>query len=233
MSRIDREPAFVLHRRPYRETSLIVELLTARHGRIAGVARGARSARSGLRAFGQPFRPLEIGWSRRGELATLTGAEPIGQVVTLTGRALWCGLYANELLLRLLPRDDPEPELFDAYAKLLPELPNAARQGNALRRFELALLQTLGVAPELSVVQGGAEEVLPDARYDVDPIAGPLPAISQRSGVLGSVLLALASGDDLAADDEIAARHLTRKLIERQLDGRKLNTPAFFRENQS
>jgi len=233
LSRIDREPVFVLHRRAWRDTSLIVEFFSAHHGRVAGVARAARRSKSAFFGLTEPFRLLEASWVRRGEMFTLVALDPVGKARRLTGRAMWCGLYANELLLRLTPRDDPEPELFDAYAKLLPELPNAARQGNALRRFELALLQTLGVAPELSVVQGGAEEVLPDARYDVDPIAGPLPAISQRSGVRGSVLLALASGDDLAADDEIAARHLMRKLIERQLDGRKLNTPAFFRENQS
>ncbi len=229
MSRIDREPAFVLHRRPYRETSLIVELLTARHGRIAGVARGARSARSGLRAFGQPFRPLEIGWSRRGELATLTGAEPIGQVVTLTGRALWCGLYANELLLRLLPRDVEEPELFLAYADLLPQLPEPAGQGPALRRFEWMLLSALGVAPEIDVVGEARIAVDPDAGYRIDPDRGPEPARG-RTAIPGHALRALAADRALSPAEAAALRRPMRELIERQLDGRPLQTPKLLRD---
>ncbi|NKI34407.1 DNA repair protein RecO [Wenzhouxiangella sp. XN79A] len=229
MSRVDREPVFVLHRRPFRETSLIVELLTARHGRIVGVARGARGPRSSLRAFGEPFRPLEAGWTRRGEMATLTGAEPIGQAVVLSGRALWCGLYANELLLRLLPRDVEEPELFLAYADLLPGLREAERQGPALRRFEWSLLSVLGVAPEIDVVGQARIAVDPDAGYRIDPDRGPEPARG-RTAIPGHALRALAAGRTLTAADASALRRPMRELIERQLDGRPLQTPKLYRE---
>lgn len=229
MNRVDREPAFVLHRRPFRETSLTVELLTARHGRIAGVARGARGARSTLRPFNDPFRPLEVSWSRRGEMATLTGAEPIGVAVALAGRALWCGLYANELLLRLLPREVDEPELFLAYAQLLPVLLDASAQAAALRRFEWALLTRLGVAPELDVVGETREPLDPNARYRVDPALGPMPVEDPRA-VPGDALLALSSGALPSADQAAALRRLMRELIDLQLDGRPLQTPRLYRE---
>jgi DNA repair protein RecO (recombination protein O) len=229
VSRVDREPAFVLHRRPYRETSLIVELLTARFGRIAGVARGARGPRSTLRSFGEPFRPLEAGWTRRGEMATLIAAEPIGQSITLTGRALWCGLYANELTLRLLPRDLEEPEVFLAYAELLPRLREAERQGAALRRFEWTLLSALGVAPEIDVVGEARIAVDPETAYRIDPDRGPEPARG-RDAVSGHALRALAAGRELSPADAVALRRPMRELIERQLDGRPLQTPKLYRE---
>jgi len=233
LSRADREQVFVLHRRAWRDTSLILELFSQRHGRVAGVARAARRAKSAFFGLTEPFRRLEASWVRRGEMFTLTGLEPMGKAQRLTGRAMWCGLYANELLLRLTPRDDPEPELFEAYASLLPRLQDPRGQSNVLRRFELALLQSLGVAPDLVAVAGSAEPVSPDARYDIDPVAGPLPIADRNRGIPGAVLLALARGEDIAPDNDAAALRLMRKLIEHQLDGRKLNTPAYFRENPS
>lgn len=231
MSRVDRARVFVLHRRAWRDTSLIVEFLSEHHGRIAGVARAARRVKSAFFGLTEPFRLLEASWTRRGEMFTLTGLDPVGQTPRLTGRAMWCGLYANELLLRLTPRDDPEPELFHAYARLLPKLVDGPRQGNALRQFEFSLLQILGVAPDLELIAGSAEPVLPDARYHVDPVSGPVPVSDSGSGIRGAGLLALVKGENLAAEDDVPALQMMRKLIDHQLDGRKLNTPAFFREN--
>jgi len=233
LSRVDREPVFVLHRRAWRDTSLIVELLSRHHGRIAGVARAARSGKSAFFGLTEPFRALEASWSRRGEMATLSGLEPVGRAGRLSGRGMWCGLYANELLLRLTPRDDPDSAIFDAYACLLPELALPARQSNALRRFELALLYALGVAPDLASVGETGEPVAAGRQYRVDPVSGPVPVPEHQAGVEGAVLLALASGQDVPADHDAAALRLMRKLIEHQLDGRKLNTPSFFRENPS
>ena len=233
MSRVDREPVFVLHRRAWRDTSLIIELLSRDHGRIAGVARAARSAKSVFFGLTEPFRALEASWTRRGEMATLTGLEPAGAARRLSGRAMWCGLYANELLLRLTPRDDPDSDIFEAYARLLPELTVPARQSNALRRFEMALLHALGVAPDLGSSGESGEPVAPGMRYRVDPVSGPVPVPEHQEGIQGSVLLALANRQDVSAHDDAAALRLMRKLIEYQLDGRKLNTPAFFRENPS
>lgn len=233
MNRVDREAVFVLHRRAWRDTSLIIELMSREHGRIAGIARAARSAKSAFFGLTEPFRALEASWTRRGEMATLGSLEPSGPARRLSGRAMWCGLYANELLLRLTPRDDPDPEIFDAYARLLPELMIPTRQSNALRRFEMALLHALGVAPDLATSGDSAEPVAAGMRYRVDPVAGPVPVPDHQAGVPGSVLLALANGQDIPQHDDAAALRLMRKLIDHQLDGRKLNTPAFFRENPS
>lgn len=238
MSRVDREPAFVLHRRAWRDTSLILELFTAVHGRIAAIARAARNPRSAFFGLAEPFRLLEAGWVRRGEMATLTVLEPAGPGSSsggrLSGRALWCGLYANELLLKLTPRDDPEPEIFDAYRALLPDLADENRQAAALRRFELALLRALGVAPELGRCAATGEPVRAGRRYRVDPVVGPLPVGEHQSGIDGALLLALAHGEvphpDQGPEQAAAALALMRKLIEYQLDGRKLSTPALFRE---
>lgn len=233
LSRVDREAVFVLHRRPWRDTSLIIEFLTREYGRVAGIARGARNAKSAFFGLTEPFRALEASWTRRGEMVTLIGLEPGGGATRLSGRAMWCGLYANELLLRLTPRDDPEPRIFDAYARLVAELTTPARQSNALRHFELTLLDALGVAPDLASSGDSGDPVAAEMRYQVDPVVGPVPVPEHQEGIRGSVLLALAEGRDIAGDDAAAALHLMRKLIEHQLDGRKLNTPAFFRENPS
>lgn len=229
MIKVDGEPAFVLHRRAFRETSLTVELLSAGHGRVAGVARGARGPRSALRAFGQPFTPLEVSWVRRGEMATLTGAEPLGKAPTLLGRALWCALYANELVLRLMPRDDADPGIFSAYSSLLPMLPHADRQADALRAFELELLTGLGVAPDLTACTATGQSIDPDGWYRVDPVLGPEPTAPGR-GTPGRVLLGLAGRRPLPPDDAAAARRVMRQLIDHQLDGRPLETPRLFRE---
>jgi len=148
LSRVERELAFVVHKRAWRDTSLIVELFTAGHGRVGAIARAARNPRSTFFGLTEPFRVLEAGWVRRGELATVTALEPAGNARRLNGRALWCGLYANELLLRLTPRDDPEPQIFEAYRMLLPQLADPASQAGALRRFEMALLRMLAFRPE-------------------------------------------------------------------------------------
>lgn len=162
-------------------------------------------------------------------MATLIAAEPMGQAVTLTGRALWCGLYANELALRLLPRDLEEPEVFLAYAELLPQLCEAEQQGPALRRFEWVLLQALGVAPEIDVLADTREALDPEAHYRIDPDRGPEPARGPGA-VTGRALRALAAGQVLGAAEAAALRRPMRELIDRQLDGRPLQTPILYRE---
>lgn len=232
MSRVDRHPVFVLHKRAWRDTSLILELLARDHGRIAAVARAARSQRSPWFGLSEPFRLLEASWTRRGEMATLTGLEPAAGPHRSSGRALWCGLYANELLLRLLPRDDAEPRVFDAYAELLPQLEREARQGWALRRFEYLLLEQLGHAPDLAHATDGAA-IEAASHYRVDPAGGAAPVADARVGVPGTMLLALTGHGPARAQDHAAARTLMRQLIEPHLDGRPLSTPALFRESQT
>ncbi len=121
--RIEQQPAFILHSRPYRETSLLLECLTRDFGRIGLVARGVRRERTRVpRALLQPLAPIRLGWSGRGELATLTHVEANAAGFDLQGDALLCALYLNELVLRLTPRQDPQPELFTDYLRTLTRL---------------------------------------------------------------------------------------------------------------
>src|SRR5688572_22391501 len=126
-ARVEGQPAFVLHERPYRETSLLLEVLTRDHGRVGLVARGVRSAKPRVpRGNLAPLQPLEIGWTGAGELGTLTSVEPSGARVALAGPALLCALYVNELVARLVARQDSNPELFERYRECIEDLAGAA-----------------------------------------------------------------------------------------------------------
>ena len=164
--RRDDQPAFVLHAYPYRETSLIVEAFTPAYGRVAMVARGAKRPRSELRGLLQGFQPLLLCWSGEHELKTLQKAEWRGGLPRVGGSALFCGFYLNELLLKLVPREDPHPQLFADYEAALAELAAGQDQATVLRRFEVRLLSAMGYA--LPLVREA------DTGAPVDP-GGPLP----------------------------------------------------------
>ncbi|HEX5121787.1 MAG TPA: DNA repair protein RecO, partial [Rhodanobacteraceae bacterium] len=145
--RIEEQPAFILHTRPWRETSLLIEAFTREHGRVGLVARGVRGAKSRFaRASLQPLQPLLLGWSARGELGTLTSAEQTGSPWHLSGDALFAGMYVNELVLRLSSRNDAHPLAFAAYTECLARLADADDIAWTLRRFERDLLADLGYA---------------------------------------------------------------------------------------
>jgi len=233
LSRCESESCWILHRRPWRESSLLVELFSCEQGRIGLVARGLRRQSSPWRGLGEPFIPLRAAWVRRGELGTLTDVEAMGSRVVLSGQALWCGLYANELILTLLGRDDPAPGLFRAYSELLPSLPMESGRHAALRRFELALLDCLGVAPDLTSEALQGAPLQPQAWYRLDPEAGfvaaaPGPGVYSGRAILS---LGLASGSESGADADVRrqAREIMRVLIDHQLDGRPLRTRELFR----
>jgi len=133
--RADHEDGFVLHTYPYKETSLIVEAFTRAHGRVALLARGARRPRSAMRGVLLSFHPLRLSWSGSAELATLMACEWAGGHLQLSGRGLMCGFYVNELILRLLPREDPHEALYEFYQASLHALSEGADQGPALRAF--------------------------------------------------------------------------------------------------
>jgi DNA repair protein RecO (recombination protein O) len=248
--RIALQPAYVLHRRSYGETSLLVEAFTAEYGRVGLVAKGARRGR--LQAILQPFQPVLLSWSGRGELRTLTGAEPQGAMPSLAGRTLFSGFYLNELLLKLLAREDPHPELFARYSESLAGL--AADEEWSLRLFERDLLRGLGYG--LSLDYDGAGELLePEALYDYLPEQGPVrlgggqsagrwhdhagapyaPPLEGTQGnpspitVHGRSLLALAG---LAGIDELTRREtkrLLRAMLAIYLNGRVLESRALYR----
>jgi DNA repair protein RecO (recombination protein O) len=228
MQRVERQPAFVLHERPYRESSALVEVLTRDHGRVGLVAKGLRTARPRFgRGVVVPLQALEIDWQARGELGLLTGADPVGAPIPLSGSGLLAALYLNELLVRLLPRHDPHPELVGRYAGCLGDLcdGDAAVHAWALRRFERDLLGSLGVAPVFDQDAAG-RPIDPGMRYRVAPEAGPVAlGVGDDGGasVAGRALLALV-GDDLPDRDTLRElKWLFRELVTHQLGGRGLN----------
>lgn len=231
--RVEQQAGFVLHTHPWRETSLIVELFSRQHGRVPMVAKGARRPASALRGVLMAFQPLLVDWSGGGEVKTLARAEWQGGQPLLGGRALLCGYYLNELLIRLLPREDPHPALFDHYREALRALSAGEDQQRVLRRFELALLQELGYGVELDAESESGAPVRADGRYvfiierGVVPLegdAGDLPVLSGRS------LLALAAGDFSSAETLAQGKTLLRRLINHYLGGQPLQSRRVFTE---
>jgi len=225
--RVDLQPCWILHRRPWRESSLLIEILSRDFGRLGLVARGARGSRSKSRGLTEPFIPLSCSWSRRSELGTLIDIEALAAGITLRGRALWCGLYLNELIMTLFGRDDPLPELFDVYSATLPALTDPARQADVLRRAEMAMLSVLGVMPDLTRCAGNDEPVEAGSLYHVIPDTGLVAVATPQTGAIdGRTALYLAGVQGVDADQAIRreARWLTRRLIDHQLAGRPLKT---------
>ena len=234
---MENAPGYVLHSRPWRETSLIVEAFAREHGRVGLVARGARRARSRLRGTLLPFHLLLLSWSGRGELPTLTGADTEGGPVrTLRGRALFSGFYLNELLLKLLPRNDPHPGLFDDYRRALAALGEEGRAlDGVLRTFEKRLLDALGYGPTLDRAVDTGAPVSPDRRYRYVPERGPVEAAGAEDGpvVSGRTLLALAGGRLGGGGDleRAEARRLMRAVLAPHLGPRPLGSRALFRRS--
>jgi DNA repair protein RecO (recombination protein O) len=225
-TRIQMQPGFVLHHYPYKETSLIVDVFSRDHGRVALVARGAKRPYSRLRGMLQTFQPLSVGWSGKSEVRTLTAAEWIGGLPPLEKAALLCGFYLNELLLKLLARDDPYPALFDHYVSTLNQLAHGEPAPIALRKFERFLLKETGVAADWAVCAMNGEAVVPDEIYVVDPEQGVrFPRLSdQWPKVSGKTLLDMEKEDYSDACTQSQSKFLMRSLLSHHLDGARLNT---------
>lgn len=232
--RIALEPCYVLHSRPYRETSLILEVLSREHGRNGLVARGARGSRSRWKNMLQPFRPLLLSWSQRGEMGTLSAADQVASPPALAGEPLFCGIYANELCLRFLQRQDPHPRLFDHYRQLLSELSAGPSSQPGLRVFEKQLLEAAGFGMLLDREHGNGRAVEPGRWYAYVPEAGPVQRIpgDADSGTLvsGEALLALQSGE-IGATHQKQLKLLMRKLIRHYLGERPLKSLSLFYES--
>jgi DNA repair protein RecO (recombination protein O) len=221
--RIDQQPAFVLHARPYRETSLLIEAFTRDHGRVGLVARGVRRERSRIpRGALQPLQPLLLDWIARGELGTLTAAEPASAPFPLHGDALLAAIYVNELVLRLSGRNDAHLGAFAAYAECMAGLADGRAMAWTLRRFERDFLADLGYAVALTHTAAGAA-VETGVEYAYDPESGAMP---WREGsawprVDGAALLALHRDEPPPAEQLAQLRRLMRAVI-RHLAGGEL-----------
>jgi DNA repair protein RecO (recombination protein O) len=228
--RYDAEPAFVLHVRPWRESSLLLEVLSANHGRIGLLARGVQGAkRHVLRAALQPLQFIRLDAVQRGELAQLRSAEALDAAPQLAGEATLAAFYVNELVLRLAPRQDPAPELFDAYAQVRSRLADASSLAWTLRRFERDLLEALGVGFAFDVDGDGAP-VDPAARYRLDAEHGPRRLLSDRGhgdrsdAATGRALLALAADQAPDGEDLAGLRRALRPVLLHLLGGRALKS---------
>ncbi|WP_373322136.1 DNA repair protein RecO [Paraburkholderia adhaesiva] len=229
-SRISEQPAFVLHSYPYRETSLIIDVLSRDHGRVALVAKGAKRPHSALRGVLQTFQPLALAWTGKGEVRTLTGAEWVGGMLPLTGDALLCGFYVNELLVKFIAREDPHPELFRHYVVTLTRLAHDEPPVQVLRSFERVLLRETGYALALNRTVN-RKTVVADGRYVFDPERGVRELSDQRDEwpaqwpvLSGQTLLDMEEDDYHRPQTVAQSKALMRFLLNTYLGGTPLAT---------
>jgi len=237
--RVTLQPAYLLHQQPYRDHSALVEVWTRDYGRLGLMARGVQRPKSPMRGLLQPFRPLLLSWSGRGDLPTLTGVEPNGLFHWLEGSVLLSGLYLNELLLRLTPREESHSQLFEDYGLAVselaqvPRLEEAARAGaeqSLLRRFELHLLAELGYGLLLDREAESGAPLADDALYVYDFDRGPVrlatrAPLGEAVMLRGHSLLALAQAGDLTEPQVLRdAKLLLRAAIDHHMSGRALQS---------
>lgn len=232
INRQDNQPVFVLHTYPFKETSLVVELFSRDFGRVAAVAKGARRPRSAMRGMLQSFQPLMAAWSGKNELRNLHSLEWGEGLLLLQGQSLMCGFYMNELLLRLLPREDAHEGLFDYYAQTLRSLSRSQARiqdiAITLRRFELKMLQEMGYAVPLELdEEGGA--ISATRSYFYIPERGacdPLAKNQQRNGVQlsGRTLLDMAQDQYTEMQTQQQSKQLMRVLLGHYLGEKPLHT---------
>jgi len=239
-ARINNEPGFILHTYPFRETSVVAEAFTRSHGRVALIARGARRPASMLRGLMQPFTPLLLSWFGKSELKTLHAAEWQGGLLAPQGRALMCGFYLNELLLRLLARGDAHERLYDRYVDTLGQL--AGECGTAdyeratyfeqiLRRFEKNLLSEIGYGATFDLEAESRAPIDSAARYVFQPERGALLAGGQPGcPVSGQTLIDLAGDRFERPATLVEAKILMRTLINHTLGAKPLYTRQLLRE---
>lgn len=213
------QPGYVLHSYPYQETSLIVEIFTREFGRVGVVAKGAKRPHSPLRSVLMPFHALTLDWSGKSELKTLRTAEWRGAFRLLKGRALICGFYLNELLLKLLHRDDPHDTLFDVYEQTLQALLEGGDHAIVLRCFEKRLLSELGYALILDRDTVSQRPLEAYRRYQYVIDRGPVPTDTRESTdesgleLLGQTLIDMQNDHYTSAVTQQQSKTLMRTLI--------------------
>ena len=222
-------PGYVLHQHAYRDTSRIVEVFTAEHGRLTLFARGANGAKSTLRGVLRPFQRLLLSWSGRSEACQLVSAELDGALTSLAKERLMSGFYLNELLLKLTERCDPHPEVFAAYAACIGGLAGGEPEEASLRRFEKRLLDNLGYGLDLSRAADGAP-IFPDAYYRFAAERGAQLCVADAPGaVYGRSLTDLVDDRFVDARSLRDAKRVLRTALEACLDGRELKSREVMR----
>jgi len=233
-----RASAYILHARSYRDTSLLLDCFTDQHGLLTLVAKGARRPRSPFYACLQPFIFLEIAWVGKGDLKTLTQAESVQRLLGLSGSKILLGFYLNELLMRLLPRFDPLPSLFQAYQLTLEQIAlttDKMQQQLLLRYFELQLLAGLGYGLDLTKESKSEEEISPDLLYHFEPNQGLIetadPNAAGQLAISGASLIALRQKEVVTEVQLKEIKKLMRFVLKYYLGNKPLVTRKLFSLN--
>lgn len=230
MSRIELTPAFVLHRRDYQNSSLLLELFTPTEGRLPAISRGAKSGRSTKAILLQPFSPLRISLSGRGEVKSLTDVEHDGHPFQLTGDRIFCGFYLNELVMRLIERGDPYPSLYLHYCENLARLASEEAMDQILREFEIELLTELGYGLLLDHTADTGDPVESDLLYDYFVEHGPILSQSDKPGfkIHGRTLISLQQRESLDKQSANEAKRLMRFVLSHYLGDKPLKSRELF-----
>jgi DNA repair protein RecO (recombination protein O) len=230
--RVQGEPAWLLHHRPFRDTSRIIDVLSRDFGRLTLVARGSRSAKSRLKGLLRPFMPLQLSWVIRGDMGTLTGAEMNGTPISLNGDALMAGYYLSELVLNLLHRHDPQPEIHAVYGAAITALNRADDVAVVLRRFEMETLGLLGYALSLDHDALSGDELRPERAYEYRVEQGPVVCEVREGPMIytGRELQAIARQDFADPATLASAGRLLRNVIAWHLGGRELQSRKVLRD---
>jgi len=224
--RVQQQPAYILHHRPFRDSSQILDVISYDYGKLSIVARGARGAKSRLRGVLRPFMPLTLSWVQRTDLGTLTGAEINGAPSSLMGDALLSGYYVNELLLHFLHRHDPQPDIFTIYEHTIKALVGAQHVAPKLRDFEVELLRQLGYALNFGHDADSRAPIDADAHYEYRIEIGPV-RVSRSDGPMvfsGATLIAISKRQFDNPDVLRAANRLLREVIAFHLGGKELKS---------
>jgi DNA repair protein RecO (recombination protein O) len=228
--RISLAPAYILHHRPYRDTSRILEVMTRDHGRLSLFARGVRGPKAKLASVLQPFQLLLLSWSGRGEAAQLTGAESPDSSPRVPAASLMASFYLNELLMKLTTRHDPQPSLFDDYHATVDGLRRGMLLEPSLRIFEKRLLDTLGYGLDLATEAQTGKPVTPGEYYHFRPAQGLFPTVAEAQGALsGRSLISLANEELQGTRDLEDARRVLQAALAVCLEGRQLTTRVVAR----
>lgn len=224
--RVEKQAAYVLHHRPFRDSSLLLDVIARDHGKLALIARGARSAKARLKPILRPFMPLKLSWVQRSDLGTLTGAELDGGPRALTGDALLSGYYANELILNFLHRHDPQPEVFAIYERTISKLASTRQPAAALREFEIELLRLLGYALNFDHEATSGDDLADDSHYEYRAEQGPVKVARSEGSMVFTGATLTGIGEGRFDDDDIlrAAARLLRQVIAHHLDGKELQS---------
>jgi len=233
--RIQDQPAYILHHRAFRDTSQILEVITRDHGRFSVMSRGSKGAKSRLKSVLQPFKPLLIGWSGKGDMPTLTGAEtqPV-KPFTLTGKALPSAFYVNELIIKLLHKHDVHEGIFQLYESIIRLLADKNEVEPVLRLFEKQLLEDLGFGLNLSVNAETGGSILADEEYAYYLEHGPvkLSSVNDESYILKLTGKSLLDLDSNSLDTEQSlrdAKRLMRSILHYYLEGKPIKSRELFR----